>query len=110
MAVAASGDPGTALRIHTREELGVDPDELPSPLLAASRPSGIGAHGRIVLAGANTAPRMGRVDGRGSTVRVTGRQVPGDRARAGAGRSTLTRSGSCSSRVPNGVAFTSLGR
>jgi VIT1/CCC1 family predicted Fe2+/Mn2+ transporter len=34
MAAAASGDPGTALRIHTREELGVDPDELPSPLLA----------------------------------------------------------------------------
>ena len=34
MAAAASGDPGTALRIHTREELGVDPDELPSPVLA----------------------------------------------------------------------------
>jgi VIT1/CCC1 family predicted Fe2+/Mn2+ transporter len=27
-------DPAAALRIHTREELGVDPDELPSPLLA----------------------------------------------------------------------------
>jgi VIT1/CCC1 family predicted Fe2+/Mn2+ transporter len=26
----------TALRIHTREELGVDPDELPSPLLAGA--------------------------------------------------------------------------
>jgi len=36
--------------------------------------------------------------------------VPGYQARAGAGRSTLTRSGSCSSRVPNGVAFTSLSR
>jgi VIT1/CCC1 family predicted Fe2+/Mn2+ transporter len=34
MAAAVSADPGTALRIHTREELGVDPDELPSPLLA----------------------------------------------------------------------------
>jgi len=34
MAAAASGDSGTALRIHTREELGVDPDELPSPVLA----------------------------------------------------------------------------
>ena len=33
MAAAASGDSGTALRIHTREELGVDPDELPSPVL-----------------------------------------------------------------------------
>src|SRR5690242_2490689 len=34
MAAAVSRDPGTALRIHTREELGVDPHELPSPLLA----------------------------------------------------------------------------
>ena len=29
-----SKDPGTALRVHTREELGVDPTELPSPVLA----------------------------------------------------------------------------
>jgi hypothetical protein len=36
--------------------------------------------------------------------------VPGYGARAGAGRSTLTRSGSCSSRVPNGLAFTPLSR
>ena len=34
MAAAVSRDPGTALRIHTREELGVDPSELPSPYLA----------------------------------------------------------------------------
>jgi vacuolar iron transporter family protein len=34
MAAAVSADPRTALRVHTREELGVDPDELPSPLLA----------------------------------------------------------------------------
>jgi vacuolar iron transporter family protein len=34
MAAAVSSDPGTALRIHAREELGVDPDELPSPILA----------------------------------------------------------------------------
>jgi vacuolar iron transporter family protein len=34
MATAVSQDPGTALRVHTREELGVDPDELPSPVLA----------------------------------------------------------------------------
>ena len=33
MAAAVSADPGTALRIHTREELGVDPEELPSPVL-----------------------------------------------------------------------------
>lgn len=34
MAIAVSQDPGTALRIHTREELGVDPSDLPSPILA----------------------------------------------------------------------------
>jgi VIT1/CCC1 family predicted Fe2+/Mn2+ transporter len=34
MAAAVSHDPGTALRVHTREELGVDHDELSSPLLA----------------------------------------------------------------------------
>jgi vacuolar iron transporter family protein len=34
MAAAVSADPRTALRVHTREELGVDPSELPSPLLA----------------------------------------------------------------------------
>jgi len=36
MAAAVSADPGTALRVHTREELGVDPEELPSPLLAGA--------------------------------------------------------------------------
>ena len=35
MAAAVSKDPGTALRVHTREELGVDPSDLPSPVLAA---------------------------------------------------------------------------
>ena len=34
MAAAVSKDPETALRFHTREELGVDSDDLPSPLLA----------------------------------------------------------------------------
>jgi VIT1/CCC1 family predicted Fe2+/Mn2+ transporter len=34
MAAAVSVDPGSALRLHTREELGVDPGELPSPVLA----------------------------------------------------------------------------
>jgi VIT1/CCC1 family predicted Fe2+/Mn2+ transporter len=33
---AVSQDPGSALRLHTREELGVDPHELPSPLLAGA--------------------------------------------------------------------------
>jgi VIT1/CCC1 family predicted Fe2+/Mn2+ transporter len=36
MAAAVSADPGTALRIHTREELGVNPEDLPSPLLAGA--------------------------------------------------------------------------
>ncbi len=34
MAAAVSRDPDTALRVHTREELGVDPFGLPSALLA----------------------------------------------------------------------------
>jgi VIT1/CCC1 family predicted Fe2+/Mn2+ transporter len=36
MAAAVSADPRTALRVHTREELGVDPEELPSPVLAGT--------------------------------------------------------------------------
>jgi vacuolar iron transporter family protein len=46
MAAAVAADPSTALRIHTREELGIDPDELPSRILAgtASRlPFSLGA-------------------------------------------------------------------
>ena len=34
MAEAVSRDPDQALRLHTREELGVDPQDLPSALLA----------------------------------------------------------------------------
>jgi VIT1/CCC1 family predicted Fe2+/Mn2+ transporter len=34
MAAAVSRDPDIALRVHTREELGVDPFDLPSPVLA----------------------------------------------------------------------------
>jgi VIT1/CCC1 family predicted Fe2+/Mn2+ transporter len=34
MAAAVSKDPDTALRLHTREELGLDPAELPSAVLA----------------------------------------------------------------------------
>ncbi len=34
MAAAVSQDPDRALRVHTREELGVDPFELPSPVFA----------------------------------------------------------------------------
>jgi len=36
MAAAVSRDPDTALRVHTREELGVDPHGLPSAVLAGT--------------------------------------------------------------------------
>jgi VIT1/CCC1 family predicted Fe2+/Mn2+ transporter len=36
MAAAVSRDPDIALRVHTREELGVDPFELPSAILAGA--------------------------------------------------------------------------
>jgi len=36
MAAAVSSDPTTALRVHTREELGVDHTGLPSPILAGA--------------------------------------------------------------------------
>jgi vacuolar iron transporter family protein len=36
MAAAVSADPDTALRVHTREELGVDPFQLPSAILAGT--------------------------------------------------------------------------
>jgi VIT1/CCC1 family predicted Fe2+/Mn2+ transporter len=35
VAAALSADPEQALRVHAREELGVAPDDLPSPMLAA---------------------------------------------------------------------------
>src|SRR5258708_17999843 len=35
-AAAVSSDPSTALRVHTREELGVDHTVLPSPILAGA--------------------------------------------------------------------------
>ncbi|MER6583398.1 VIT1/CCC1 transporter family protein [Nonomuraea sp. NPDC001023] len=35
VAEGLSADPEQALRVHVREELGVDPDDLPSPYLAA---------------------------------------------------------------------------
>jgi vacuolar iron transporter family protein len=34
MAAAVSADPDTALQVHARQELGVDPQDLPSPLTA----------------------------------------------------------------------------
>lgn len=43
-----SRDPEQALEIHAREELGVDPDELPSPLVAASSSFGAFALGAML--------------------------------------------------------------
>lgn len=40
MAAAVSADPDTALRFHTREELGVDHEDLPSPLVAGAASMG----------------------------------------------------------------------
>jgi len=53
-----SKDPEVAWRVHVREELGVDPDELPNPLLAAGSSLGSFAVGAFVplapyLLGAN---------------------------------------------------------
>jgi VIT1/CCC1 family predicted Fe2+/Mn2+ transporter len=48
MAAAVSKDPGTALRVHTREELGIDPAELPSPPLAGFASLGAFSLGALV--------------------------------------------------------------
>ncbi|MEV8564176.1 VIT1/CCC1 transporter family protein [Streptomyces sp. NPDC051322] len=54
-----SADPEQALEIHAREELGIDPDELPSPLVAALSSFGAFALGALLpllpyLLGAST--------------------------------------------------------
>ena len=63
MAAAVSADPDTALRVHAREELGVDPAELPSPLLAgaSSLAAALGLTAVALLAGGMT---VGRLTGR----------------------------------------------
>lgn len=43
-----SADPETAVRIHAREELGIDPDDLPSPYVAAGSSFGAFAAGAFV--------------------------------------------------------------
>ncbi len=48
VAAGLSADPEQALRVHVREELGVDPDDLPSPLLAAGASFGAFAAGAMV--------------------------------------------------------------
>jgi VIT1/CCC1 family predicted Fe2+/Mn2+ transporter len=48
MAAAVSADPDTALRVHAREELGVDPSELPSPVLAGASSLAAFSSGAII--------------------------------------------------------------
>jgi vacuolar iron transporter family protein len=48
VAAALSVDPEQALRVHAREELGIAPDDLPSPLLAAGSSFGSFALGAFV--------------------------------------------------------------
>ncbi|MGP3917847.1 VIT1/CCC1 transporter family protein [Nonomuraea sp. 10N515B] len=48
VAAGLSADPEQALRVHVREELGVDPDDLPSPYVAAASSFGAFALGALV--------------------------------------------------------------
>ncbi len=48
MAAAVSADPDTALRVHTQTELGVDPQDLPSPLVAGSASLGAFSVGALL--------------------------------------------------------------
>ncbi|MCP9946209.1 VIT1/CCC1 transporter family protein [Streptomyces somaliensis] len=48
VAAQLSRDPERALEIHAREELGVDPDDLPSPLVAAASSFGSFALGALL--------------------------------------------------------------
>lgn len=48
VAMQLSRDPEQALEIHAREELGIDPDDLPSPMVAAVSSFGSFALGALV--------------------------------------------------------------
>ncbi|WP_130494135.1 VIT1/CCC1 transporter family protein [Motilibacter rhizosphaerae] len=48
VAAQLSRDPESALEVHVREELGIDPDELPSPVVAAGSSFGFFAVGAAV--------------------------------------------------------------
>ena len=86
MARAVSADEGSALRLHTREELGVDPNELPSPVLAGVASLfafSLGAlipllpylFGYPVLAAAIAITAVALVVGGGAVGRLTGRSM-----------------------------------
>lgn len=48
MAAQVSASPDIALRVHTREELGVDPDDLPSPIVAGAASLGAFSLGALL--------------------------------------------------------------
>jgi VIT1/CCC1 family predicted Fe2+/Mn2+ transporter len=86
MAAAVSADPDTALRVHAREELGVDPAELPSPVLAGASSLAAFSSGALIpllpyLAGLHSLPAAMAITAAallagGMTVgRLTGRPV-----------------------------------
>src|ERR1700678_2476900 len=86
MAAAVSADPDTALRVHAREELGVDPEELPSPVLAGASSLAAFSSGALIpllpyLAGLHSLPAAMAITAAallagGMTVgRLTGRPV-----------------------------------
>ena len=111
MAAAVSSDPGTALRLHAREELGVDPDELPSPVLAGAAsllafsvgalvpllPYLVGAPVLGAVAGADGDRAGERRNGGGPPDRPPGAALGSAPARPGRHR----RSGDLPSRVPD---------
>jgi VIT1/CCC1 family predicted Fe2+/Mn2+ transporter len=86
MAAAVSADPDTALRVHTREELGIDPFALPSALLAGASSLvafSVGAlipllpylAGLSTLAAALSIAAVALIVGGMSVGRITGRPV-----------------------------------
>jgi VIT1/CCC1 family predicted Fe2+/Mn2+ transporter len=86
MAAAVSADPDTALRVHTREELGIDPFALPSAVLAGTSSLVAFSVGALIpllpylaglssLAAALSITAVALVVGGMSVGRITGRPV-----------------------------------
>ena len=67
MAAAISADPDTALRVHAREELGVDPSELPSPVLAGASSLAAFSSGALVP----LLPYLAGFDALGAALAIT---------------------------------------
>jgi vacuolar iron transporter family protein len=67
MAAAVSADPDTALRVHAREELGVDPSELPSPVLAGASSLAAFSSGALVP----LLPYLAGFDALGAALAIT---------------------------------------